>query len=105
MKSTNTLKKLTVALLSAVFLGSAVAQDVNYADYEGETLLMKAADRGQVAEVQRLLAAGAAVNAQDNDGETALMNARDYEGESALDKALEERNMKAVQVLRAAGAK
>ena len=39
--------------------GMAAAQDVTWADREGETLLMKAADRGQTAEVQRLLAAGA----------------------------------------------
>ena len=88
---TGTLNKLAVTILAAgVSLGMATpasAQDVTWADRDGETLLMKAADRGNVAEVQRLLAAGAPVNAKDNDGETALMMAAD-DGHAAVVKLL-----------------
>ena len=77
---TTVFRKLAYTVSAAAVLtcaGGAVyaqtAADVNYADREGETLLMKAADRGNVAEVTRLLQAGAAVNAKDFDGETALM--------------------------------
>ena len=38
----------------------------------GETYLLKAIGRGDVAEVKRLLASGANVNAKNNDGETPL---------------------------------
>jgi ankyrin repeat protein len=48
--------------------------DVNAKDDDdGITALMRAAANGQAAIVERLLAAGADVNAKDNDGETALM--------------------------------
>ena len=87
--NTTTLKKLALSVLAAGVAfgmsGTANAQDVNWADREGETLLMKAADRGQVAEVTRLLAAGAQVNTKDNDGETALMMAAD-DGNAAIVK-------------------
>ena len=77
---TTALKRLALTILAVgsvlSLAGTACAQDVNWADHDGETLLMKAAERGRLAEVQRLLAAGAAVNAKDNEGETALMMAR-----------------------------
>ena len=85
--TTTTLKKLSFSLLVLGLVGQTLAQDVNWSDHEGETLLMKAADRGNAAEVQRLLAAGADVNAKDFDGETALMVAAD-DGHAAVVKLL-----------------
>ena len=54
---------------------------------------MVAADEGHTAIVQALIAAGADVNARDNEGET------------ALDKALDERRRSTIDALRAAGAR
>ena len=65
------LKKWALAVFAAgATLGvasPAAAQDVNHVDRDGESLLMKAAERGWVDEVQRLLTAGAQVNAKDKD--------------------------------------
>ena len=80
-------KILTILVAGAGLAGLASAQDVNQADREGKTLLMRAADRGLTAEVKRLLATGAQVNTKDNDGETALMMAAD-EGNAAVVKLL-----------------
>ena len=80
-------KALTILVAGAGLAGLASAQDVNQADCEGKTLLMRAADRGLTAEVKRLLATGAQVNTKDNDGETALMMAAD-EGNAAVVKLL-----------------
>lgn len=49
--------------------------DVNLADKNGETPIMKKALLGQVGEVQALIEAGADVNAVDKDRETALIKA------------------------------
>lgn len=99
---------------------------VDSADNDGETALMKAADKGNAMAVKLLLAAGANANARDEDGETALMMAadegrtevvrllvaagaeldlRDKDGETALHKAQDERHVDTVNVLREAGAK
>ena len=63
-------------------LRAALAQDQEFVnrplDDDGETPLMKAAEKTWAPEIiQVLLAAGANVNAQDHDGETPLMYAMD----------------------------
>ncbi len=111
------------AALTAL-LSSGVS--VNTSDWEGETALMEAADKGQLEVVRLLLRHGADVNAADEDGETALMraaddghtevvraliaagadvNARDEDGETALSNAEEERHLETARVLREAGAR
>ncbi len=120
------------AVLRAAYEGeSALSQllaggtSVDCADRDGETALMEAADKGNLAAVQLLLKCGAKVNQQDHEGKTALMdaasdghtevvraliaagadlNARDEDGETALMKALEDRHNDTAEALRAAGA-
>lgn len=99
----------------------ASGHNVNMADDDGETPLMRAAERGNLQAVDTLIKAGANVNAKDEDGNTALMdaadeghndvvlrliqagadvNARDDEGETALQKAVEERHADTAAILR-----
>ncbi len=110
------------AALSALL---ATGVSINISDWDGETALMEAADRGQLHVVQLLIKHGANVNAADEDGETALMiaaddgnsevvraliaaganvNARDEDGETALRHAEEDRHHETARVLREAGA-
>ena len=102
-------------------LTSGVAVDVT--DDDGETALMEAADKGNLAAVKLLLKHGAQVNRKDEDGKTALMHAadegrtpvvqalleagadvaaRDKDGETALMMAEEERHTDTADVLRRA---
>ena len=104
----------------------ASGHSVNMTDDDGETPLMRAAERGNLRAVDALITAGANVNAQDEDGNTALMdaadeghtavvlrliqagadvNARDDEGETALRKAIEERHADTAALLRQYSAK
>lgn len=104
----------------------AAGISVDAADSDGETALMKAADKGNAMAVKLLVAAGANVNAKDEDGETALMmaadegrtevvrlllaagaelNLRNDDGETALHKALDENHVDTANALREAGAK
>ncbi len=99
--------------------------DINMTDEDGETPLMRAAERGNLKAVDVLLKAGAKVNMQDKDGKTALMeaaddghnavvqrlieagadiNAKDEDGETALYKAQDERHTDTANILRRAGA-
>lgn len=99
----------------------ATGHNINMRDEDGETPLMKAANRGNLRAVDALIKAGANVNAKDEDGNTALMeaadnghndvvlrlieagadiNARDDDGETALDKAVEERHTGTAEILR-----
>lgn len=55
--------------------GAEQYADVNAKDDEGATALTAAAEAGNTAIVQKLLADGADVNSQDNDGWTPLMSA------------------------------
>lgn len=95
-------------------------------DSDGETALMKAADKGMPGAVSLLIKHGADVNRRDEDGETALMfaadeghtsvveilikagadiNAVNKDGESALMMAEDEGHDDTAATLRAAGAK
>lgn len=119
---------LRAAMSGQAELNSLLASgiSVNVTDHDGETALMKAADKGRLEAVKALLAAGANVNACDEDGETALMmaadegrtevvrtliaagaelNLRDEDGETALMKALDERHTETANVLSQAGAR
>ncbi|MBR1978491.1 MAG: ankyrin repeat domain-containing protein [Akkermansia sp.] len=99
----------------------AGGHNVNMTDDDGETPLMRAAERGNLRAVDALIKAGANVNAKDEDGNTALMdaadeghndvvlrliqagadvNARDDEGETALSKAIDERHTDTATLLR-----
>ena len=96
---------------------------VDTTDDDGETALMEAADKGNLAAVQILLRNGAQVNLKDHDGKTALMYAadegrtavvqlllasgadaslKDNDGDTALDMAKEEGYADTAAALRAA---
>ena len=121
-------KAIAAAARSEADLQKLIASghSVNMTDDDGETPLMRAAERGNLQAVDALIKAGANVNAQDEDGNTALMdaadeghtavvlrliqvgadvNARDDEGETALSKAIEERHADTAALLRQYSAK
>ncbi len=75
----------------AVFVNDPKA-DVNWRDWKGMTFLMNMALRGQTELVKALIAKGANVNLQSNEGKT------------AADYAQENKHSDVVELLRAAGA-
>lgn len=95
-------------------------------DSDGETALMRAADKGNVRAIELLLKHGAQIDKRDEDGRTALMFAaqeghteavkfllhaganptlKDEDGQSALNFAEDEKHADTADVLRAALAK
>ena len=67
--------RIRLAVLAALMFGLCCAASAADAPQAKETLLLSAAEKNDVARVQRLIAAGVDVNAKDNDkyGSTALM--------------------------------
>ena len=69
----------TSQVMNEISIVSDDIEDPNLTDSFGRTLLMKASQEGNDWKVSRLLKAGAAVNARDKDGWTALMYAVRYQ--------------------------
>ena len=96
--------------------------DVNWRDFDGNTILMKIAGIRDADKLKRILDAGAKVNVKNNQGKTALMNAadadsltlllasgaeidaRDNDGQTALYYEIRERRYDLAQQLLSAGA-
>jgi ankyrin repeat protein len=117
-------KRLLAALL-AVLLSHAATADVNATTADGSTALLWAAHRGDVAEVRRLISAGANVSLPNHYGATAMseaatqgetdiiaalltagadVNSANAEGETALMEVTRTGNVDAARLLLAHGA-
>lgn len=65
-------------------VAKTAAEAINAVNGQGKTPLMLAAAKGSVEELQKLIAAGADINAKDKDGKTAL----DYATENGAEEAV-----------------
>ena len=99
------MKRITHLLLSVSFLGTACAMEQHADIVQGEpnrivetlegraagtTILMRVASIGDLEDVNKLIKAGAQVNARDSQGTTPLMHAvREFSGRSANPEVIE----------------
>lgn len=74
-------------------------QDINQQDEEGDTLLHKAAKRGNVARVRELIAKGADVNIENEKGGTALYYAAANSGGDTFEPYISKEHTEIVKIL------